>query len=237
MSWCQGRWSPRQGAYPRATWRELCLASIVAIVLVAGAIPLDELLNRLSIRRPVFHSERDFQLELAWEAKLADPGIQVFLETRPARGMHLDVAFEKDGCYTAVELKYLTRGWSGEVNGQHYDLKTHSAHDRGRYGVVRDVWRVEQFASRPNSNGAVVVLTNDPSYLSPSSRASRDAAFRIHDGAVLAGLRAWDGSPPSRDMVDLKLAGSYQLQWSDYSTGDIGPRLWQLVIEVDRGVG
>jgi len=204
---------------------------------LADSIDLGALLGRLALRRPVFHSERDFQVALAWEAKLADPDIDVYLETRPADRAHLDVAFEKAGRYTAVELKYLTRGWSGEVNGQHYNLKTHGAHDRGRYGVVRDVWRVEQFASRPNSNGAVVVLTNDPSYLRPSSRASRDAAFRIHDGAVLAGLRAWDGSPPSRDMVDLKLAGSYQLQWSDYSTGDIGPRLWQLVIEVDRGVG
>lgn len=202
-------------------------------MLLAGACDLQEILERLASRRPVFHSERDFQVALAWEVKLADPDIDVHLETRPADRVHLDIAFEKDGNYTAVELKYLTRGWSGHVNGQRYDLKTQSAHDRGRYGVVRDIWRIEQFANRPKSNGAVVVLTNDPSYLNSSGRVTRDAAFRIHDGAVISGLRAWAGCPPSSDMVDLKLAGSYELRWSGYSSGDLGPQFWKLVVEVD----
>ena len=51
-------------------------------MLLAGACDLEELLRRLATRRPVFHSERDFQVALAWEVKLADPEIDVYLETR-----------------------------------------------------------------------------------------------------------------------------------------------------------
>ena len=37
-------------------------------------------LAKLADRRPVFHSEADFQHALAWELQLADPTSQIFLE-------------------------------------------------------------------------------------------------------------------------------------------------------------
>lgn len=201
-------------------------------MLLADSIDLHDLLRSLARRRPVFHSERDFQIEFAWQARLIDPDVEVYLETRPMNGVHLDVAFEKDGHYSAVELKYLTHRWSGTVGSQSYELKSHSAHDRGRYGVVRDIWRIEQFARERRANGAVVVLTNDPAYLSSSGRSSRDMEFRINEDARLSGLRAWRGKAPGADMIDLTLAGSYHLKWGDYAPAEPGPAVWQLVVEV-----
>lgn len=202
-------------------------------MLIAGSVDLEEALAALALRRKVFHSEADFQLAFAWEVKAIEPQMDVYLETRPIAGVHLDVAFERDGFYTAVELKYLTRKWSGPVDGQTYDLKNHSAHDFRRYDVVKDIARVEEFIeARPDANGAVVVLTNDPAYPSRSSSSTaNDLAFRIGEGAVLEGLRAWGRIPASAGgRTDLHLKHRYEMHWARFSNDN--PKLWQLTIEV-----
>ena len=78
---------------------------------IAGTVDLNEILRELSELRPVFHSEADFQLALGWQVKQHDPEVNVRLETRPAPGVHLDLAFEHPLTpgSTALELKYLTR--------------------------------------------------------------------------------------------------------------------------------
>jgi len=94
-------------------------------VLVAGRVNLEETLAALAKRRPVFHSERDFQVALAWQVQIAGPDLNVYLETRPAEGVHLDLAIESADHehYTAIELKYFTRRWIGRAGGQLFDLK------------------------------------------------------------------------------------------------------------------
>ena len=206
-------------------------------MLIAGTVDLAATLKKLAVRRPVFHSERDFQVALAWEVQTADPHMDVYLETRPAEGVHLDLAFERPDLesYTAVELKYFTRAWGRPVRGQQYDLKNQSAHDYGRYGVVKDVWRVEKFTRlRPGSNGAVIALTNDDRYWNPSSGSTAsDAAFRIGEGVVLEGNREWGRPPASVERNrPLKLTGQYEMRWSEFSTFEGDSLLRQLVIEV-----
>lgn len=133
-------------------------------VKIAGGADLTSTLQALASLRPVFHSEADFQMAFAWQVKVHDPQVEVYLETRPAEGVHLDVAFERRdlGAYTAIELKYLTRAWIGTIAGQHYELKNHGAQDVRAYDVVKDICRVEEFtAKRPGASGAVIVITND----------------------------------------------------------------------------
>lgn len=45
---------------------------------------LDSLLNQLALKRPIFHSEADFQHTLAWEVHLSHPAAEVRLE-RPVK--------------------------------------------------------------------------------------------------------------------------------------------------------
>ena len=195
------------------------------------------MLSALAARRPVFHSERDFQVAFAWEVQKADPRMDVYLETRPASGVHLDLAFERRDldCYTAIELKYFTALWSGRVEGQLYDLTDQRAYDYGRYGVVKDIARIETFIRpRPGSNGAVVVLTNEERYwkLWPNSNAS-DIAFHIGDGLVLEGKREWIRPPAQAKYREaLELSGRYEMNWSEFSTFGAEFRVRQLVIEV-----
>ena len=204
-------------------------------MLVAGSVDVDEALETIAKARPVFHSEADFQFALAWQVKSVDPEIQVTLESRPLPGVHLDLAFARRDQYSAIELKYLTRRWDGAHDGEQYRLANQSAHDYGRYGVVKDVSRVESFIrDRPGANGAVIVLTNDPAYRSArDDSAANDSAFRISDGRVLHGTHSWRRPPASVERGrSLEISRPYALTWAPYSTLKDGTELWKLVIEL-----
>ena len=127
-------------------------------MLLAGFMPLDDLLATLKATRPVFHSEADFQHALAWTAHQLDPRIQVRLETHPEPKVSLDLLlFRPDlGRYTAVELKYLTAAWAGMCEGEAFSLKPRGAQDIRAYDTLKDISRVERFtATRPGWSGLV----------------------------------------------------------------------------------
>jgi hypothetical protein len=146
-----------------------------------------------------------------------------------------------------MELKYLTRAWSGEVEGERYELKNHGAQDVRAYDVVKDVHRVERFiAGRYGVDGAVLVLSNDGSYWRPGGgdRDTNAAAFRLGEGTVLHGRRARGprtGAGTRKGREDaLDLLGRYTMTWVDYSAlpgGMPGSKFRLLVIEVTTAVG
>lgn len=178
----------------------------------------------LAAERPVFHSEADFQHSLAWHLKLADPTARIRLETRPVRGMRLDILLESRGRRTAIDLKYLVRRFHGDVGGEAFDLPDQSAHDISRYDVVKDIVRTESFvASGVADAGRTIVLTNDPAYWRPGRNPDTiDAQFRVDEGRVLAGPLRWSdragaGTTRSREAV-LTLSGTHICIWRDYST-------------------
>ena len=204
------------------------LSAIVLKMLISGSLDLDETLRRLSVQRPVFHSEADLQLALAWEMKRCDPMMRVRLETCPAAAIHLDIACTRVdlGRYSAIELKYLTRSWMGKVEGEEYNLKNHRAQDIRGYDVVKDIARIEVLVNdRANADGAVIVLTNDSYYWNPPQKIpdiTNASEFRIHEGAVLSGCRSWgprtgDGTKRGRERP-IVLLGTYQMHWGEYST-------------------
>jgi len=103
-------------------------------------------------------------------------------------------------------------------------VRYQGAHDIRAYDAVKDIQRVEQFVTgRTSWSGAVVVLTNEPSYWQRPGhgRPTNADAFRIYDGNLLTGVRAWGpntgaGTSKGRE-PDLDLKGEYVCRWSDYS--------------------
>src|SRR3546814_7184201 len=92
----------------------------------------------------------------------------------------------------ALELKYLCKGLVIDVEGETFTLRQQSAHDIRRHDVCKDVARMEAFAKRTGHGAAVLVLTNDPAYWLPRSRADTvDAAFDIAEARELAGMLQW----------------------------------------------
>jgi hypothetical protein len=126
--------------------------------------------------------------------------------------------------YLALELKYLTAAWSGEVNGEQFGLVSQGAQDIRAYDVLKDVQRVERFVDdHPGWSGMVLVLSNDPSYWSRPGhgRATNADAFRIYEDRVISGSRAWGPGTGAGTMKDreavIELRGDYRCRWSPYS--------------------
>lgn len=197
-------------------------------------------LRRLAPRRPVFHSEADFQHSLAWQLQLDHPDAHIRLETRPLRdrAVFLDLAVNIAGMKTAVELKYLARDLVCDVGGERFELRAQSTHPVRRYDVVKDIRRLEEVVKAGAADvGVMVAITNDSSYWTPGRPGTVDAAFRLHEGAVLRGRVGWAahagaGTTSKRTEI-ISLTGSYRVRWSDYSdTGEPAGRFRMLVLEV-----
>lgn len=194
-------------------------------------VDVHALLRSLAARRPVFHSEADFQFAFAWEAKLQNPELEVRLETHPEPAVRLDLELVAPGGErgVAVELKYMTRLWAGAARGEAFALKNHGASDLRGYDVIKDIHRVERFVSaRPRWAGLVIALTNDAGYWRAPThgRVTNADAFRLYEGSLLNGSRAWrpytGGAPRGREAA-IELRGSYPLTWTDYSSLGSGP--------------
>jgi len=138
-------------------------------------------MKALAAKRPVFHSEADFQHALAWEIHQQRSTCQVRLEAPLPVGEkrgHVDIWMSDDTAFCAVELKYKTRRVRVEVNGETFDLLDQSAQDCGRYDFLKDLERLERIVSANDDIvGYAVFLTNDSAYWTqPTRTGTIDAA-------------------------------------------------------------
>lgn len=193
---------------------------------------IDELLMSLARRRPVFHSEADFQHEFAWEARSKIPDLRVRLEQPfPGRASGaIDIIFCHQGEEHAVELKYVTRLYAGEWDSEEFRLKNHGAQDLRSYDICKDIGRMEAFASGAGHRGSVVVLTNDPYYWKARSRLGTCAdAFDISGARKLTGELAWADHTGAGTMRNREAPITLRLElrpvWKDYS--DVGGKAGQ----------
>lgn len=194
-------------------------------------------MRTLTHKRPIFHSEADFQHALAWEIQLAHPAASIRLEKRVASkpNINLDLLVQLDGSTIGIELKYPRVGMTAAVDGEQFTLST-GADDHGRVHALEDFARLERLVDLGTiDSGVFILLTNVANVWAPS--ASRGPVlydeFRIHDGVTLAGTMSWGdwgrpgGRPAGTGIVTL--AGSYPLSWQDYSTVDGRPFRYLLV--------
>lgn len=185
-------------------------------------------MTALAASRPIFHSEADFQFALAQQIETLMSNCGIRLE-RPfsfdGANRYLDLWLRTPGI--AIELKYRTRCFSIEHEGECFSLKNHSAHDHGRYDFIEDIRRIEQIVNdrrtvgrRGPTQGYAVLLTNDHLYWKEGRKGTFDEAFRIHEGRTLKCTMAWSkraskGTTKKREQP-LSLSGSYELHWEDY---------------------
>ena len=183
-------------------------------------------LEDLSKRRPVFHSEADFQLAIAWHIHEKVSNSQVRLEFKPfqSENMYLDIWLQASKI--AIELKYPTQGLKVEREGEVFALRNQSAQDTRRYDFIMDIYRLERvvYDSGLAKAGFTVLLTNDPSYWEPPKRGwedRTDGAFRVHEGRIIKGEMKWsdlasEGTKEGKE-EPIKLRGAYDVNWRDYS--------------------
>ncbi|HPM48103.1 MAG TPA: hypothetical protein PLW78_10240 [bacterium] len=189
---------------------------------------LKKVLKSLSKKRPVFHSEADFQFALAWEIKEEYKSAEIRLEKRFETGKknnYFDIFFELDGKKYAIELKYKTAKLEDKLYDEEYNLKGQSAQDCGRYDFLKDVQRLEKLKeSKKINQGFAIFLTNDHYYWSAGRKEnSVDAKFRINedrkiekDSTLEWTSDAADGTKKGRT-DPIKLKKDYTCKWFKYS--------------------
>lgn len=137
----------------------------------------------------------------------------------------------------AIELKYKTRKWIGEILGERFELAGHGAQDVGGYDYIKDVFRLEEICRNiDNCRGVAIMLSNDSAYWRPPVT-SAYASFRLTEGRVLQDLIAWPASTNPGTMRNrewpLSLKGSYQLKWHDYGSSIENPGFRYLALQID----
>lgn len=189
---------------------------------------IHSVMKSLAARRPVFHSEADFQFALAWRIHELEPDCEVRLEFKPfpQERVYLDIWLPT--LETAIELKYATQTLDTECVGERFALKSQSAQDQRRYDFLKDVERLERIVSYGRAKrGLAIMLTNDTLYWKPPQQnwqSMADAAFRIHDGLPKIGELRWspsagEGTTRSRTSP-ICLTGAYVAHWANYSRLD-----------------
>src|SRR5690349_12429823 len=107
-------------------------------------------MDGLKQRRPIFHSEADFQHEFAWEMRSCGLATDIRIE-RPVRVLdkqyNVDILAKHGREWIAIELKYWKKQFNAVVGGEEFVLNNRSTQDISRY----DFWKESK-----ESNGCCV---------------------------------------------------------------------------------
>lgn len=182
-------------------------------------------MHSLSARRPVFHSEADFQHALAWHIRKTIPESQIRLEypmrSEDKKPKYLDIWLPSEN--VAIELKYRSTRLELNHDGETFQLKNHAAFDLARQHFLLDIQRLEgliQDRNCPARAGLAVILTNCP-LLWDANRGwekRNDVNFRIHEGRILGGELVWlQNGQPYAGLEPVRLRGTYGMIWHEYS--------------------
>ena len=190
---------------------------------------IHDLMHRLSLQRPIFHSEADFQFSLAWLIKETYPDCEIRLEFVPEfnPNLHLDILVILEGKWIPIELKYTTKKCIKNIDEELYILKEHGAKDQGCYNYLKDIMRIEEFRAKSNKfiEGYTIKITSEISYLKPPIKEMCTyASFSIHEGSVKTGNMEWSintGVGTKKGLENpIVLTDIYPIHWKMYSKID-----------------
>lgn len=190
---------------------------------------LHTILSTLSTRRPVFHSEADFQHELAWQIHCAHPQAAIRLEYPRSvnhRRMEIDIWVTLGDTRIAIELKYKTKKANLVHNGEQFSLAPHAATPLGRYDFWRDAERLECLRAAGMADETwAIFLTNDGAYWSTKPARGNGSQFSMHANRQLGPnvpplvwKRTHNTASIGKGRVSaITLHQTYQLVWANYS--------------------
>ncbi|MCW5941836.1 MAG: hypothetical protein KIS66_06375 [Fimbriimonadaceae bacterium] len=186
---------------------------------------LDDALVSLAARRPGFHSEADFQFDLAWRHRILRQDIEAASKC-PCPALRERRSSTCSSATAPPEPR--SRSSTGKCplavthGGEDYRLKDAVAHDINRYDFVKDLQRTEELLAIGHVDQAyALALTNQPKYWEPRfARGRVDEAFRIEEGELVQGELAWapntGGTAKGRE-APIVLKRAYRMAWRDFS--------------------
>lgn len=189
-------------------------------------LDIPQILRSLAQRRPVFHSEADFRLELALYLREKYPHLYPVCEYplhRASKQSYDIMLLHGREEVMALELKYFCQALIGKVQGEPFHLKWNGAADGGRYATLKDVGRLERFRKEnPTARADVIVVSNDSNFWEgPKRENTNDAAFSIKCGRKgVTGMLKWAEKSKvgkRKGYEAFRLRRRYDLLWQDYS--------------------
>jgi len=207
-------------------------------------LAIHDCLAGLARKRPLFHSEADFQHALAWQIQqlLPDADIRLELPIPGETRRHLDIAVQDGAERVLIELKYKTRDLEAFANNELFLLLNQGAQPLGRYDYLKDIERLESMlAEQVGDCGYAILLSNDHGYWTQAKSHTVDSAFRLHEGSRVKDVRHWgpNAAPGTTDGREdpICLRGNYLNRWRDYSrvSEGVGGQFRNLLHEVGAG--
>ena len=189
---------------------------------------IHHIMSELAERRPIFHSEADFQHEMAWQLREqtgSAPRLEYPFESKGnGKRLYIDIWLPGNG--VALELKWYTGelSWTDQ-NWESFLLKEQGTESFMRYDFLKDVERLESLELSSYKTGFAILLANGSLLWRPrpTSYETPDEEFRLHERRKRAtGCLKWSPrasasmkSAGRKEMICLK--GSYPLAWKTYS--------------------
>lgn len=177
---------------------------------------LSNLLAQMAVDRPVFHSEADFQHELA--LRISHVGYRVRLEVpmniqinETAVRAQLDLlVIGAQTQRTAIELKYVTAEKSVVYDGEIFSLSNNWGTNLSRFDGWADFQRVGAFVAAGHAdNGLTVFLTNkkDAWSVDASLTANLGQQFSMHESRIVEAntVMNWVGNATSGSVSSKRL--------------------------------
>lgn len=198
-----------------------------------------ETLNTLSQTRPIFHSEADFQHELA--IALRDNGYACRLEVPfvmrvngEDTNLELDILVIEEGDKkTAIELKYVKKRYEGTHGNEHFDLANSWGTNLSRFDCFADLQRVSALVDAGEATkGFAIFLTNQESAWENDVTQSENlgAQFSIHEGRqlVVGDVLNWTGKPYQGNVgtrrlppyCPIRINQNINFNWRDYHNNE-----------------
>jgi hypothetical protein len=176
-------------------------------------------MQSLSRKRPVFHSEADFQFAFAWEIQSAYPEADIRLEVPVIAGARerIDILVRFNGKRYPIELKHLTQDFDIEHQSERFTHKYGYVHSLDAYACVKDIQRVETWVEQhsDSDSGFVVWLANDAFWWKSKPRpAERYIEFSLHEAAIKRGTMKGNIEGKQKE---ISLCGEYTIHWRNYS--------------------
>jgi hypothetical protein len=195
-------------------------------------------MSKMACVRPVFHSEADFQHELAMELDRSGYGVRLEVPHSIAingasLGAELDILViePKTRRRTAIELKYVTAQKTVVHAGETFNLCKNWGTNFSRFDCWADFQRVGGIVAAGHAHcGFAVFLTNaeDAWHVDAGPTATMARQFSIHDNRNVAAGAVLDWAPirPTVGSVSKKRLPPYSpitvptptvCTWTDYS--------------------
>lgn len=205
-------------------------------------LEIDQALGSLAGRRPVFHSEADFQHELAVEIRdlfqckirLEVPKAILINGTPTKAEIDLLVRTPPEDNWTAIELKYCKRAANLTHQDEQFALANSWGTNLSRFDCLADLMRVEAIVAAGHAKqGFAVFLTNAPEAWQTDVGVTTNMAghFSIHEARAIPAGAPLDWNPPNPPVgsvgvkrrapyAPITIAREQTCCWTDFS--DLG---------------